>query len=110
MQEDRIAQYKKLIKEKGIDEAIKIMQSTNLSNDNFTESHKSDPAFSDAESDKISQTTQEIPVEVKLSFANNQELDWITETDEFYIDHKMSEQIVPQIKSKMKLSNSILTV
>jgi hypothetical protein len=105
LEDDEIAQYKKLIKEKGIDEALKIMQSSGkLYNKDFTTAHKKDEAFSDEETEKISCNTQEIPKEIELSSANNLNLVWETVMEEFDVNDKNSEQVVTPLISKMRLS------
>jgi hypothetical protein len=106
----QIDEYKKLIKEKGLEEALKIMQSSGgLYEGDFVKEHKTDPDFGEEKTDEITAQTQEMPVEIKLDFANNENQDWEAKGDVFDINDKMSERIITIGINKMKLSNTIQT-
>jgi hypothetical protein len=105
LNDDRVKKYKKLIKEKGLEEALKIMQNSGGFYDgDFVKEHKNDVDFSKEKTEEIAASTQNIPVEIKLDFANNENLDWEAKSDVFDVNDKMSERMITIGINKMRLS------
>jgi len=66
----KIASFKKLLNEEGIDAALGTMQAEGLYKGDFTTTHKSDIIFNDESSTKILADIEKISKEVKLESPN----------------------------------------
>lgn len=82
----KIALFKKMLNEDGIDAALGTMQANGLYNGDFTTTHKTDMILNDESSTKLLAEIEKISKEVEIEYANDHLSNIVIDTVPFILD------------------------